>query len=68
MAGGKIVVRENFYPTQCEACGWFGSSEDCGCGDYYFQDDIICPQCGKSMRGDPPSPHNMKNFATNESN
>jgi hypothetical protein len=59
---GEIVVRDPYYPTECESCGWFGSSASCGTGDYFAQDDIICPQCGASMCGNEPSPQNMKHF------
>lgn len=46
--GSVVTVNAPFYPTSCDKCGWFGSSEDCGtdaadqtgcCGDVY------CPKC-----------------------
>lgn len=58
----KIIVKHPYYPTQCETCGWFGSSQSCGRGDYFAQDDVICPECHTSMCGNEPSPENMKRF------
>jgi hypothetical protein len=66
MSGAKIVVREPYYATQCEHCGWVGSSEDCGSGDYWDQDDIICPSCCRSIRGDDPAPEHMHLFVSGE--
>lgn len=46
-----IPVRARYYMTECEHCGWVGSSEQCGGGD----DDIVCPVCCASICGDEPS-------------
>ncbi|CAO4177238.1 hypothetical protein [Methylorubrum extorquens] len=47
-------VRGRFYLTECEHCGWVGSSEHCGgnCGP--DDDDIVCPVCCSSICGDAP--------------
>lgn len=45
-----IPVRKRYYITECEHCGWVGSSEQCGGGD----DDIVCPVCCSSICGDEP--------------
>lgn len=47
-------VRGRFYLTECEHCGWVGSSEHCGgnCGP--DDDDIVCPVCCSSICGDEP--------------
>lgn len=47
-------VRGRFYLTECEHCGWVGSSEHCGgsCGP--DDDDIVCPVCCSSICGDSP--------------
>lgn len=47
-------VRGRYYLTECEHCGWVGSSEHCGgnCGP--DDDDIVCPVCCSSICGDEP--------------
>jgi hypothetical protein len=45
-----IPVRARYYITECEHCGWIGSSEQCGGGD----NDIVCPVCCSSICGDEP--------------
>jgi len=50
-----IPVRDPYYLTECEHCGWIGSSEHCGNGGYPDYDDVICPVCCSSMLGDGPS-------------
>ncbi|UYW32465.1 hypothetical protein [Methylorubrum extorquens] len=47
-------VRGRYYLTECEHCGWVGSSEHCGgnCGP--DDDDIVCPVCCSSICGDSP--------------
>lgn len=51
-----ITVRKPYYATQCEHCGWYGSSEDCGEINYGDDADITCPKCHKIMAGDNPEP------------
>jgi len=46
-----IPVRARYYITECEHCGWVGSSEQCG----GYDDDIVCPVCCLSICGDAPS-------------
>lgn len=46
-----IPVRGRYYITECEHCGWVGSSEQCGS----YEDDISCPVCCASICGDEPS-------------
>ena len=48
-------VRGRFYLTECEHCGWVGSSEQCGDGGGPDYDDVICPVCCASMLGDGPN-------------
>lgn len=50
-----IPVRERYYLTECEHCGWVGSSEQCGGDAYPGDDDIVCPVCCSSIRGDSPN-------------
>ncbi|CAO4183093.1 hypothetical protein [Methylorubrum extorquens] len=50
-----IPVRERYYLTECEHCGWIGSSEQCGGDAFPGDDDIICAVCCSSIRGDSPS-------------
>lgn len=47
-------VKDPFFLTSCEHCGWKGSSEMCGClKDYWSNDgDVTCPVCGKVILAD----------------
>ncbi|GJE77194.1 hypothetical protein [Methylorubrum suomiense] len=53
-APAPIPVRKRFYLTECEHCGWVGSSEHCGNGGGLIADDIVCPVCCSSICGDAP--------------
>ncbi|TXN33941.1 hypothetical protein [Methylobacterium sp. WL19] len=46
----SIPVRGRYYLTECEHCGWVGSSEQCRPDD----EDVICPACLLSICGDGP--------------
>lgn len=44
--GRTVTTRGRFYVASCDACGWAGSSEECGT-DYAGGDDtdVHCPAC-----------------------
>lgn len=47
--GRTTEVRGRFYAASCDACGWAGSSEECGtdfCGG--DDSDVYCPRCGRA--------------------
>lgn len=45
----RYMPRKGFYMTQCEHCGWIGSSHLCGTN--IDGDDVICPACNRSICG-----------------
>ncbi len=47
-----IPVTDRYYATQCENCGWKGSSGQCSDGGAPDYDDVICARCHESIRGD----------------
>ena len=47
----RYISRGDYYMTKCEYCGWVGTSELCGTGDCFASDDVICPECKKSICG-----------------
>ncbi|HKJ60907.1 MAG TPA: hypothetical protein VKA94_02785 [Hyphomicrobiales bacterium] len=61
---GKIIVKEPYYATQCEHCGWYGSSEDCGEIRYDDDADVTCPKCFQIIAGDSPDPKHHHRFKT----
>ena len=56
VAPPAIPVRARFYLTECEHCGWIGSSEQCST-DAGGQDDsdVYCPVCSQAMLCDGPN-------------
>lgn len=40
-----IPVRDRYFPTRCEHCGWRGSYEQCTEHAYWDDADVICPAC-----------------------
>lgn len=50
------LVKHPYYLAKCPGCGWVGTSELCGAGDYFTQDSCTCPKCGTKtddVKGDP---------------
>lgn len=47
----KIEVADNYFPVQCQTCGWFGSSAELHGGhaiaDTGDHSDCYCPVCGQ---------------------
>ena len=43
--GVNYRVRPRYYLASCDACGWIGSSEDCGTDNYGDDSDVYCPKC-----------------------
>lgn len=64
----KIIVRKPFYATQCEHCGWYGSSEDCGEINYGDDADVTCPKCREIIAGDSPDKSLWSRFKTWDGN
>ncbi|GJE54531.1 hypothetical protein [Methylobacterium thuringiense] len=50
-----IPVRGLYYLTECENCGWIGSSEQCGTDSGADDSDVYCPVCDSSGCEDEPS-------------
>jgi transcription elongation factor Elf1 len=42
-----IPVRHPYFATQCEHCGWSGSSEQCSLSHNWDDADVICPSCNQ---------------------
>ena len=55
-APSPIPVRGRYFLTECEHCGWVGSSEQCGtnCGDW-GDSDVYCPVCERAIDCNAPS-------------
>ncbi len=49
---GEPFLAPHFYMTQCEHCGWVGSSELCGMDSWGDDSDVYCPSCHNSICGD----------------
>jgi len=43
--GVSYRVRPRFYLASCDACGWIGSSEECGVDAWGDDSDVYCPKC-----------------------
>lgn len=46
----RYMPRNSYYMTKCEHCGWICSSHLCGTD--FAGDDVVCPACVRSIRGD----------------
>ncbi|MFC2248524.1 hypothetical protein ACETRX_02750 [Labrys portucalensis] len=44
-----IPVRDRYYLTRCEHCGWRGSSEQCPVYRGWDDADVGCPACHQSF-------------------
>lgn len=52
-----IAVREPYFATMCEHCGWRGSSEQCkSYGGPWGDSDVYCPACHWSFCCDEITP------------
>lgn len=40
-----IATRHPYFPTRCELCGWFGSSEQVHLSRNWDDADCVCPSC-----------------------
>lgn len=58
----KFIVRPPFYATQCEHCGWLGSSEDLREHRYIDDADMSCPKCEEYVAGNDPDPQFLHMF------
>lgn len=66
MGDQKIYVRRPYYATQCEHCGWLGSSEDLNVHRYHDDADMSCPECSEIVAGDDPEERFMGRFVFEE--
>jgi hypothetical protein len=41
----EVAVRHPYFLTQCEHCGWKGSSEECHLSRNMDDADVVCPKC-----------------------
>lgn len=44
---GEPVYHQTYFMTECEHCGWFGSSELCRMSQNVDDADVVCPACNK---------------------
>jgi protein gp37 len=49
---GERALLPHFFMTNCEHCGWIGSSELCGTDVGFDDSDVYCPACDRSILGD----------------
>jgi protein gp37 len=45
--GGEEFLAPHFFMTQCEHCGWVGSSELCHLSQNWDDADVVCPKCDR---------------------
>ncbi|PTQ12926.1 hypothetical protein CLG96_01935 [Sphingomonas oleivorans] len=43
--GREFAVPDPYYLASCDACGWVGSSEECGTDYWGDCGDVFCPKC-----------------------
>ncbi len=49
---GEPFLADAFFMTECENCGWIGSSELCGTDNFGDDSDVYCPACSHSIIAD----------------
>lgn len=49
---GEEFIAPHFFMTNCEYCGWIGSSELCGTDSFGDDSDVYCPSCKRSILAD----------------
>lgn len=46
--GRGFDVPKPYYLASCDACGWVGSSEECGVDRGQDDSDVYCPKCHRA--------------------
>lgn len=46
--GRGFDIPSPYYLASCDACGWVGSSSECGTDKGGDDSDVYCPRCGAS--------------------